>query len=68
MSGSPDEERRLTCEDMAELATLHRQYKQEIGEEPPDPEALGRLREAIVRGDIWFYGTFGTLLAYSPRG
>lgn len=35
-------ERRLTMEDMAELNVLHGRYKQEIGEEQPGPEELGR--------------------------
>lgn len=46
----------LTAADVDALIPLHMAYKAEIGEEAPTAEALIRLREAIGRGDITFYG------------
>ena len=48
--------RRLTEADMPALTGLHLRYKQEIGEDAPDEQALLRLRKAIVDGRILFFG------------
>ncbi len=48
--------RRLTAEDFEQLSRLQTAYKAEIGEEPPAPEDLERLKTAIETGEILFYG------------
>lgn len=48
--------RELTAADADALLPLHMAYKAEIGEEAPTAAELNRLREAISRGDITFYG------------
>lgn len=48
--------RRLTAADMPELSALHRRYKQEIGEEAPDGQAMEKLQAAINEERILFYG------------
>ena len=46
------------------LWELQKQYKAEIGEEEPDPEALTRLTEAVEKQQIFFFGARdGTVLA-----
>ena len=47
---------RLSGKDAPRLRPLQRAYKEEIGEEPPTEEELGRLAEAIGKGQILFYG------------
>ena len=56
--------RRLHSSQIDPLWELHRLYKAEIGEEEPDPEALARLKEAIGKQQILFFGARDrTLLA-----
>lgn len=48
--------RRLTEADFGALCDLHLRYKQEIGEEAPDEEALQRLKIAAAEERILFFG------------
>lgn len=48
--------RLMTAADFPALSALHRAYKEAIGEAAPTEEALSRLRDAMDRGDILFFG------------
>ena len=52
------EYRRIASSQIDLLWELQRQYKAEIGEEPPDEAARARLTEAIREGKIFFYGAW----------
>ena len=56
--------RRLTAADFPALSALHRAYKEAIGEAAPTEAELSRLRGAMDRGDILFFGceTEGSLV------
>ena len=48
--------RLMTAEDFPVLSVLHRAYKEAIGEAAPTEAELSRLRGAMDRGDILFFG------------
>ncbi len=48
--------RRITIEDFEHLCCLQKAYKQEIGEDLPSQEDLERLRAAIEKEEILFFG------------
>lgn len=48
--------RLTTAEDFPALSALHRAYKEAIGEAAPTQDELSRLRGAMDRGDILFFG------------
>ena len=48
--------RRLDAADFDALLALHLRYKQEIGEDAPDADALKRLKQAVETERILFFG------------
>ena len=74
--------RRIDASRIGELWELQKRYKEEIGEDLPEDPCMDRLRDAMEKGSILFFGAWdGELLAgccsvtvgfstfdYSPSG
>ena len=52
------EYKRITADNTDPLWSLQKAYKEEIGEDEPDDACMEKLRRAIEKEEILFYGAF----------